>query len=242
MFEYSDEQYSTYFQSATWTKEETDLLYSMCKQFDLRFIVIHDRWPGGSEGCPYPTRDIEALKERYYSIQRKLIEVSKNPDEDISGNPLVRHPFQADQDRDRKKQYEALYVRNKSEVQEEEMLMNEWARLDKAQKKHIKDSQRILKIVTKRHTKQQQLDEKGGSGAYARSNKLFSQPILPAHKQQKYQPYMATALAQLGIGSKRKREKRILEWSFGTQNADLWLCRDESACFGHYCSPYDRAS
>jgi hypothetical protein len=27
-----------------WTKEETDLLFALCRQYDLRFIVIHDRF------------------------------------------------------------------------------------------------------------------------------------------------------------------------------------------------------
>lgn len=42
-----------------WTKEETDLLFSLCEQFDLRFIVIADRFPS--------SRTVEELKDRYYS-------------------------------------------------------------------------------------------------------------------------------------------------------------------------------
>ena len=45
-----------YFQS--WTKEETDQLFDLCERFDLRFVVIADRFPS--------TRTVEELKERYY--------------------------------------------------------------------------------------------------------------------------------------------------------------------------------
>lgn len=27
-----------------WTKAETDHLFDLCKRFDLRFIVVHDRY------------------------------------------------------------------------------------------------------------------------------------------------------------------------------------------------------
>jgi len=69
MYDYTDEQYEKYFKSDTWfavdlklhhlketeltslycinyrTKEETDRLYSLCRQYDLRFFVIYDKWP-----------------------------------------------------------------------------------------------------------------------------------------------------------------------------------------------------
>ncbi|RWW75291.1 hypothetical protein BHE74_00016682, partial [Ensete ventricosum] len=42
-----------------WSKEETDQLFDFCERFDLRFIIIADRFP-------YP-RTVEELKNRYYS-------------------------------------------------------------------------------------------------------------------------------------------------------------------------------
>lgn len=42
-----------------WTKEETDKLFDLCERFDLRFIVIADRFP--------TSRTVEELKNRYYS-------------------------------------------------------------------------------------------------------------------------------------------------------------------------------
>jgi DNA methyltransferase 1-associated protein 1 len=75
---YTDEQYKKYFQGERvlspfdglhsalgplltvplvledndWTREETDTLFDLCERFDLRFIVIHDRFPN-------PKRTIE---------------------------------------------------------------------------------------------------------------------------------------------------------------------------------------
>lgn len=42
----------------TWTKEETDHLFELCERFDLRFIIIADRFP--------TQRTVEELKDRYY--------------------------------------------------------------------------------------------------------------------------------------------------------------------------------
>lgn len=42
-----------------WTKEETDQLFDLCERFDLRFIVIADRFPS--------SRSVEELKSRYYA-------------------------------------------------------------------------------------------------------------------------------------------------------------------------------
>lgn len=42
-----------------WSREETDQLFELCERFDLRFIVIADRFPSD--------RSVEDLKSRYYS-------------------------------------------------------------------------------------------------------------------------------------------------------------------------------
>lgn len=47
MLRYTDEEYVEHLQDPQWTKEDTDLLFGLCQQFDLRFIVIHDRYHQG---------------------------------------------------------------------------------------------------------------------------------------------------------------------------------------------------
>ena len=50
----------------TWSREETDQLFELCERFDLRFIVIADRFP--------TARSVEDLKSRYYSGMSKFIQ------------------------------------------------------------------------------------------------------------------------------------------------------------------------
>jgi hypothetical protein len=174
----------------------------MCKHFDLRFLVMADRWPENKT-----PRDVEALKERYYSITRKLLDLHRAPGEDLNQHPIIKYPYNAEQDRERKKQHDHFYTRTPEEIKEEENLMIEFARLDKAAKKHAQDSQRLLKIVNKRRAKELQLQaavEKAGSvaGTFQRPSKLYTQPVLPPHKQQKYQPHLQALLSELGVESR----------------------------------------
>jgi len=44
LYRYDDEEYRTLLNDPSWTREETDYLLSMCERFDLRFVVIADRY------------------------------------------------------------------------------------------------------------------------------------------------------------------------------------------------------
>jgi hypothetical protein len=42
---YNDEEYESLLQfDAEWSKAETDYLFDLLARFDLRFMVVHDRW------------------------------------------------------------------------------------------------------------------------------------------------------------------------------------------------------
>src|SRR5579862_1215994 len=42
--EYTDGEYESYLQHEDWTKEETDYLINLCKEYGLRWVVIVDRY------------------------------------------------------------------------------------------------------------------------------------------------------------------------------------------------------
>jgi DNA methyltransferase 1-associated protein 1 len=52
-----------------WTMEETRELFDLCRRFDLRFTVIHDRFSSNHK------KSIEELKRHYYTITRILQEL-----------------------------------------------------------------------------------------------------------------------------------------------------------------------
>ncbi|KAJ9171693.1 hypothetical protein P3X46_015021 [Hevea brasiliensis] len=78
-----------------WTKEETDQLFDLCERFDLRFIIIADRFSS--------SRTMEELKGRYYSVSRAILIARAPSPGDVSGHPLVKEPYNVSQERDRKR-------------------------------------------------------------------------------------------------------------------------------------------
>ena len=65
------------------------------RRFDLRFHVVADRFE--------PSMDVEAIKDRYYTIARKLLLASNEGDPAaVDGHPLIKHPYDAEYERKRK--------------------------------------------------------------------------------------------------------------------------------------------
>jgi DNA methyltransferase 1-associated protein 1 len=54
-----------------WSYAETQHLFDLCARFDMRFIVVHDRFDRGK----FPGRTLEAMKDRYYKVVNILHKV-----------------------------------------------------------------------------------------------------------------------------------------------------------------------
>lgn len=57
---YTNTEYVQHLVTNGWTRAETDHLFDLCRRFDLRFIVVHDRWDKKKFGI----RSVEDLKNR----------------------------------------------------------------------------------------------------------------------------------------------------------------------------------
>lgn len=68
---YTDLEYQQHLHDDTWSREETDYLFELANRFDLRFVVMNDRW----DRTRFAARSIEDLKERYYGICHILAKV-----------------------------------------------------------------------------------------------------------------------------------------------------------------------
>ncbi|KAG6612216.1 Swr1 complex subunit Swc4 [Phytophthora cinnamomi] len=56
-----------------WTKEETDLLLKLCQRYDLRWVVVSDKYNSNPIAKTAP-RSMEDIKYRYYEATRLLAE------------------------------------------------------------------------------------------------------------------------------------------------------------------------
>lgn len=139
MTKYDDEEWESLLKadSGDWSREETDYLFELCERFDLRFTVIADRWDfttaaaAGAAGAAVSTqRSVEDLKERYYSISRKLLMAREGNEALIANQTLVKYPFNANHERQRKTALEGLMARTNKQLQEENKLLAEAHRIE----------------------------------------------------------------------------------------------------------------
>lgn len=144
MPKYTDEQYETHMKNEDWSKEETDYLVDLAYEFDLRWIVIGDRYeyrpPQGSKesqesvAVPVETkpRTQEDLKARYYDVAAKAM-VLQNPLSSMSSSEFDAYEkmtkFDAGKETQRKKYAEQLMQRTDEDKYEEEMLLKELSRI-----------------------------------------------------------------------------------------------------------------
>uniref|UniRef100_A0AAY4BD75 DNA methyltransferase 1-associated protein 1 n=1 Tax=Denticeps clupeoides TaxID=299321 RepID=A0AAY4BD75_9TELE len=136
---YSEQEYQQHLHDDGWTKAETDHLFDLCKRFDLRFVVIHDRY----DHQQYRKRSVEDLKERYYNICGKLAKVRA-----ATGSEPKVYIFDAGHEKRRKEQLERLFNRTPEQVAEEEYLVQELRKIETRKKEREKKAQDLQKLIT----------------------------------------------------------------------------------------------
>ncbi|KAK4904897.1 swr complex subunit, partial [Elasticomyces elasticus] len=126
-----------------WTREETDYLMQLVADFDVRWIVIADRYDpseishashDGNVPPTYPPRTTEQLKARYYQMAAKDLELripaSHMTQAEFKHFETMKN-FDAKNEGLRKNTAEKLFERTKEEAEEEKTLLEELHRITK---------------------------------------------------------------------------------------------------------------
>ncbi|KAI6178157.1 Myb-like domain-containing protein [Aphelenchoides besseyi] len=119
-----------------WTLEATRHLLEVCARFDLRWIIIFDRFDRKAHG---PELTLEDLKEWYYKLSNAI-----KRDQTTDETPFF---FDADHERKRKKQMEILWNRTEEEIKEEETLRNQIKQLESKRKEREKRAQELQRLI-----------------------------------------------------------------------------------------------
>ncbi|KAF8914172.1 hypothetical protein CPB84DRAFT_1758608 [Gymnopilus junonius] len=143
-YTYSQDEYTRFLEDKEWTKEETDYLFSVVQDYDSRWYIIHDRYEYPND----PQRSLEDLRDRYYSVCRKLIRHRPWAGDDLAKAALVSS-FQFDKEREvmRKKYITSLENRTPDQIAEEEALYVEVKRLEHNERKFKRDRESLLRIL-----------------------------------------------------------------------------------------------
>lgn len=123
---YTDEEYTKYLTDSAWTKEETDQLFDLCERFDLRFIVIADRFPS--------SRTVEELKDRYYSAARAILIARASSSGATSGHPLLKEPYNISHEKERKRALSMVLSQTKHQEHKDLEVLAEAKRISESRK------------------------------------------------------------------------------------------------------------
>lgn len=192
--EYTSEQYESHLKSDDWSKDETDYLVNLALEFDLRWVVMWDRYeyqppsPPQASGVPIPSaiqakpRSMEDLKARYYDIAAKTMALHQ-PLASMSTTEFTLHEkmtkFDADLETTRKKLAETLLARSPDEVKEEEQLLIELKRIVASQEKFAQERKDLYDRLS--------VPQSTGGATYKTSQELLQlmQTLLSADKNKK---------------------------------------------------------
>jgi len=138
---YTEVEYNRHLTDPGWSRQETDHLMDLATRFDLRFIIMADRWDSNT----YTARTVEDLKERYYNIVDKLERVHGG----ATGAQEQKKTFvyDADHERRRKEQLRRLYNRTQEQLEEEEMLKTELRKIEARKKEREKKTADLQKMI-----------------------------------------------------------------------------------------------
>ncbi|XP_046751997.1 DNA methyltransferase 1-associated protein 1 [Diprion similis] len=133
---YTDGEYVQHLVTSGWTRSETDHLFDLCRRFDLRFIIIKDRWDRNK----FPDRSVEDLKERYYQVCGALTRAKSHNDK--------VYTFDAEHEKRRKEQLKKLFERTPEQVEEEQTLLSELRKIEQRKKERDRKTQDLQKLIT----------------------------------------------------------------------------------------------
>jgi len=192
---YDDVQYNAHLHSEDWSREETDYLVSLALDYDLRWIVIADRYdykPATPRNGDEPStalvpvakrRTMEDMKARYYDLAAKIMALNR-PVSSMSVAEFDLHEkmtkFSPHQETTRKQLAEALLSRSLDEIKEEEILLCELKRIVGNEEKFLQERKELYARLESPHSS-------GNTAMYQSSHGLgqLMQNLLNADKSKK---------------------------------------------------------
>ncbi|KAJ4954687.1 hypothetical protein NE237_011470 [Protea cynaroides] len=169
---YTDEEYDKYLTDPMWTKTETDQLFDLCERFDLRFIVIADKFPS--------SRTVEELKDRYYTVSREILIARASSSADVAGNPLVKEPYNVAQEIERKRSLSMVLSQTKQQERKDSEVLAEAKRITETRmlEKSAEDAElHVTSPAGAENTERATIDVESVSPSS--NNQLPTEPVAP---------------------------------------------------------------
>ncbi|KAL4878526.1 hypothetical protein BJY04DRAFT_195565 [Aspergillus karnatakaensis] len=138
---YTMDEYNRHLRSDEWSREETDYLMDLVEEYDLRWVVIADRYDfhpqpvENTETALVPSKQVrtmEHMKSRYYFVAASMLALDHPPSQ-MNESEFDMHEkmlkFDAERERHRKELAALQLNRTADEVREESILLEELKRI-----------------------------------------------------------------------------------------------------------------
>lgn len=154
---YTDDEYNQRLKSDEWTRQETDYLMDLVEEYDLRWVVIADRYDYEPQEIDTEAnatalvpakryRTMEQMKARYYQVAATMLAIEHPPSE-MSEAEFDLHEkmlkFNPERERSRKELAALQLNRTSDEVREEGMLLEELKRITANEQNFITDRREL---------------------------------------------------------------------------------------------------
>jgi DNA methyltransferase 1-associated protein 1 len=153
---YNDDEYSRLLKSDDWSREETDYLMDLATEYDLRWVIIADRYdyqprmdsePDANAIVPAKhVRTMEHMKARYYKVAATMLAI-EHPPAEMSEAEFDMHEKMLKFDPEREKARKDLAAlqldRTADEVREEAMLLEELKRITSNEQNFITERREL---------------------------------------------------------------------------------------------------
>ncbi|KAI9930894.1 hypothetical protein ASPWEDRAFT_167150 [Aspergillus wentii DTO 134E9] len=154
---YTDEEYNRHLKSDDWSRQETDYLMDIVEEYDLRWVVIADRYDYQPQALDAEAnasalvpakryRTMEQMKARYYFVSASMLALEHPPSEMSEAEfDLHEKMMKFDPDRERaRKELAALQLnRTADEVREEGILLEELKRITANEQNFISERREL---------------------------------------------------------------------------------------------------
>ncbi|WVN88619.1 uncharacterized protein L203_103830 [Cryptococcus depauperatus CBS 7841] len=149
VMEYSRYEYDQHLVDSDWTPHETQYLFDLLREYDLRFIVVADRYEylGPTKTGPAKKRSVEELKDRYYTICRRLLRSRTASDPQQQQQTIHAYAFDKAREIKRKQYASELFHLTATEITEEEALYVEIKRMEQNQRRFRADRDELMRSV-----------------------------------------------------------------------------------------------
>lgn len=154
---YSDDEYNRHLKSDDWSRQETNYLMDLAEEYDLRWVVIADRYDFQPESTDAETnsnalvpakryRTMEQMKSRYYFVAATML-AFEHPPSEMSETEFELHEkmlkFDPDRERVRKELASLQLNRTADEVREEAILLEELKRITANEQNFISERREL---------------------------------------------------------------------------------------------------